>query len=354
MNVGIISYFDYDIYIKPAKKVRIYESWSKSWEEVFKLSKKNNINLKKYSLKNHKDFEKIIFIEIPRISDLLKVIYANVFRKKVFTILIVNETFLGRARYMLRIPFLFNKVLMNCEENIQKFLSYKIETFSYPSIPSRSEINSYKSKILNPNRKNKLVFISSFKIALSKHGSYYFRYKLVKDLVQHKKFFKLFGYGWDDTPLPFNVVGIAIIKRIPLLRKLVKSIMGIFFEPLGKFPLASSKLDTLSNYEFALAIEPTISKFNSICEKIFDPMIAGAIPLYYGQEFDKSIPENTYLRITKKDSASSIIKKIENLSIDIKKEYRRNIFNFLTSKSADRYRYSTYAKLVVNAILKKN
>ena len=182
MKVGIISFFDYDSYIKPNKKLKIYEGWNKAWEEVFKLSSKNNINLEKYNHNKHLYYEKLIFVEIPRIGELIQVLYSNLFKQRIYTILIVNETFLGRARYILRIPFLFDKVLINCEENISKFMSYKISTFSYPSIPSKLIIKANKSTILNSKRKNKLVFISSFKVALSRHGSYIFRYKLVRDL----------------------------------------------------------------------------------------------------------------------------------------------------------------------------
>ena len=178
MKVGIISYFDYDSYIKPKKSLKIYESWNKAWEDVFQLSKKKNIELVRYESKHHEKYERIIFVEIPRITELIKVLYLNLFKKKIFTILLVNETFLGRARYMLRFPWLFDRVLMNCEENINKFMSYKIKTFSYPCLPSKEQIKSRKSLILNSKRKNNLVFISSFKIALSKHGSYKYRYKI--------------------------------------------------------------------------------------------------------------------------------------------------------------------------------
>ena len=353
MKVGIISYFDYDVYIRPKKKLKIYQGWNKAWEEVFKLSFKNNIILKKYNRNEHLDYEKIIFVEIPRINELIKVLYSNLFKKRIYTILIVNETFLGRARYILRIPFLFDNVLINCEDNINKLMSYKINTFSYPSIPSKDEIKTNKLKILNEERKNKLVFISSFKIALSTHGSYIFRYKLVRDLLVYKKFFKLFGFGWNQVPLPFNIIGIALIVRIPVLKKLIKNIMTFYFKPLGTFPIAASKSRTLQNYDFALAIEPTISKFNSICEKIFDPMLSGAIPVYYGQKRLHKIPKNTYIRINKKDSAEEIVNTLKNISEEEKSQYRINIFNFLISKQADKYRSSSYAKLIVNAILKK-
>ena len=92
-------------------------------------------------------------IEIPRITELIKVLYSNLFKKRIYTILIINETFLGRARYILRIPFLFDKVLINCEENINKLMSYKINTFSYPSIPSKDDNSRKKIKNIKLRKK---------------------------------------------------------------------------------------------------------------------------------------------------------------------------------------------------------
>ena len=91
--------------------------------------------------------------------------------------------------------------------------------------------------------------------------------------------------------MPFDIIGIAFIVRIPFLKKLVKNIMTFYFKPLGNFPIAKSKSKTLQKYDFALAIEPTISKFNSICEKIFDPMLSGTIPIYYGQKHLRKFPK---------------------------------------------------------------
>ena len=59
MKIGIISYFDFDLYIKPKKNnLKIYENWNKVWEEVFKLSNKNNIHLIKYNFKDHQEYQK--------------------------------------------------------------------------------------------------------------------------------------------------------------------------------------------------------------------------------------------------------------------------------------------------------
>ena len=352
MKVGIISYFDYQKYIETSSKYKIYENWNKAWDEVFKLSKKNNIELVKYNYRDHEKYHKLVFIEIPRINDLFKVLYANIFKKKIFTILIINETFLGRARYMLNFPYLFNEVLINCEENLRKFLSYKIKTFSYPSIPSRKIIKEKKLEILNSNRKNKLVFISSFKMALSKHGSYKYKYSLVKELIKNKDLFDLYGFNWDKVPLPFDVIGIAIIIRVKFLKRFIKFIMNLFYKPLGKFDVVRSKEYTMQNYDFTLAVEPTISKFNSICEKLFDPMLSGSIPVYYGQNLSENIPENTYLKITNSTSAHNISKRLKGITNREKEMYRENIYKFLISKKADKYRYSTYANLIIKTLLK--
>ena len=83
-------------------------------------------------------------------------------------------------------------------------------------------------------------------------------------------------------------------------------------------------------------------------------MLSGAIPVYYGQKFVKNIPENTYIRINKNDSIEKIVNSLKNLSKEKKSEYRKNIYRFLHSNMADRYRTSSYANLIVNAILNNN
>ena len=82
-------------------------------------------------------------------------------------------------------------------------------------------------------------------------------------------------------------------------------------------------------------------------------MLSGTIPVYYGQKILRKIPKNAYIRINKKDSIDKIIKTLQNISEEEKSKYRENIFKFLNSKQADQYRSSTYAQLILNAILKK-
>ena len=354
-RVGVISYYKYENYLRPKNKkdFNIYESWDKAWDEVFKLTKKHNIQIEKYSNKNHSNYEKLIFIEIPRIQDLLVVIISNLFRKKINTNLIINETFIGRARYMLNIPYLFDAVYVNSEIELNKYMSYKIKTFSYPTLPNKKEIIQRSEKILNNKRKNKIVFIGSFKLALNKYGSYIYRYKLIKGLINFPKFFSLYGFNWGEKQIPFDLIGIAIIKRIRFIEEVLKNIFALYFPPLGNFSISKEKLETMRNYEYSLVIEPTIGKFNSICEKIFDPMISGTIPIYYGQKNLKDIPINSYIRINKRTTPKDIVNIIKNTPRDVKLKYRQNIYKFLISESAQKYRFETYAHFILNIIIKK-
>ena len=92
-----------------------------------------------------------------------------------------------------------------------KYMSYKIKTFSYPTLPSKKAILERRDKILNNDRKNKIVFIGSFKLALNKYGSYFYRYKIIKGLTSFPKFFSLYGFNWDKKQIPFDLICIALI-----------------------------------------------------------------------------------------------------------------------------------------------
>ena len=79
-------------------------------------------------------------------------------------------------------------------------------------------------------------------------------------------------------------------------------------------------------------------------------MLTGTIPIYYGQKDLNYIPDNTYIRINKNVSAKDIIQIVEETSSEVKKKYRRNIYEFLSSELADRYRYEKYAKFIIKII----
>ena len=113
-----------------------------------------------------------------------------------------------------------------------------------------------------------------------------------------------------------------------------------------------SKLNMINKYKFTLAIEPFIGEPKMVLEKIFDPMLAGSIPVYYGPE-GIDIPDNCYIRISNKTNINSLIKYLNSISEKDILVYRNNIYNFLKSDGANKFRYSYFAKQIID-ILRKN
>jgi len=98
-----------------------------------------------------------------------------------------------------------------------------------------------------------------------------------------------------------------------------------------------------------LAIEPYIGEPKMLLEKIFDPMLCGSIPVYYGPE-GLDIPNNIYIRINEKVVADKLIKYLESFDESELVEYRTRIYNFLLSNKAERYRNEYWAKEILNII----
>ena len=140
-----------------------------------------------------------------------------------------------------------------------------------------------------------------------------------------------------------------MISRI----KIIKNIIDFFINQRPSFieskGITKLKNKTLNDYDFSLAIEPYLGKPRMILEKIFDPMLAGSIPIYYGPDLT-DIPSNCYLRIDSHKTAKDIISIIKKLSSEEKNNYRQNIYNFLISEKAEKYRYEFYAKSITDHI----
>ena len=138
-----------------------------------------------------------------------------------------------------------------------------------------------------------------------------------------------------------------LISRSKIIKTIIDFLINIrpsFIESKGTIKFKS---ETLNNYDFSLAIDPYLGKPSMILEKLFDPMLAGSIPIYYGPNLT-DIPKNCYLRIDADTTAKEIISIINKLSPKEKNDYRKNIYDFLISEKAEKYRYSYYANTIKN------
>ncbi len=347
MNIALINYYNgKSINLSASDGTR--ENGNLRFLELLNELDKEKINYEIYNKQNHNNYDLILFSDVPNLLNLLSVKIRNI-KRKIPLILNIEETSVARSRNPLIIPGLFSEVLLNTENRNYKFRNYKTSTFSLGSLPSREEIISIKDQILNQNRIKKLIYIGRNKTALNKNSSYQFRTKIIKQISQNKDIFTLFGKGWNKRQIPMDFPFIYLAYKIKPIKFLLKNLLNIFYFSIISEGNVDSKIKTQNKFDYALAIEPFLGYPITILEKIFDPMLSGSIPFYFGPS-NISIPDNCYIRISKDTSVEMIIDLVKKTTDKEKKVFRQNIYNFLISKQADKYRYSTYAKFFIKRI----
>jgi len=161
--------------------------------------------------------------------------------------------------------------------------------------------------------------------------------------------FDLYGYGWGAFKFRGNKY-IRLLNYVPFLN-------DIWYELFGKKYKAykgtvSNKYEIMSKYKFAFSYE-NISGYNGyITEKIFDPFLAGTVPIYLGSEnILDYIPNNTFIDIRNFKDFDHLYNYLTNLNQLEYEEYLHNINNFLKSKDALRFSSDTFAKTIVENCL---
>ena len=89
-----------------------------------------------------------------------------------------------------------------------------------------------------------------------------------------------------------------------------------------------------------------------LLEKIFDPMLSGSIPVYFGpKEID--VPEDIFIRINQDVNPRELIEYLESFAEKELIEYRKRIYNFLVSNKSNKFRYSYFAHQIIKFIKKE-
>ena len=348
MNVGILSYYEISLITESEGKFR-RENGNRRWLEFYEYLASQNSQIELYKSKNHQKYDVIIVREIPRFEAILKLKLNNFFKKRVPLILLLEESPLARSRHSLLIGGIYDEIYVASNQKNYKFKNYKTKNFLYGNIPDINEIKSLKGVFFAENRKKLLCFISSNRASINPQSTYRQRYKLVRNLNHdYKTKFDLYGFGWNKFAIPIDLPLIAILLKF---KRLINFLLTPFISKIYSKGQIESKKTIMKEYQFCLAIEPYLGKPFCVMEKIFDPMLAGCIPVYIG--FNSKVlgvPKNTYIQIDRNIKADQIINILESYSDDDLKKIRENIWNYLISKKAEKYRYETFAKFLYNSL----
>ena len=348
MLIAIVDY--YPLFLKGSFD-GLRENGNDRYLALYNLGKNQNITFEKYDKKNHKKYKLIIFKNEPRIQNIIPIILRNIFKKKINIFYLADETPISRKRLSLLIPFLYKKIIINSFTSNKSMIKRNYYFYTQPHIPRKELIVANKNFILKSNRNNLLCFVGTNLLSISNKGSYKFRNRILYELSKFKKF-SLYGRRWDEAIIPLDFPFMAIVNRLPLVKKLILNFYSSRYPKIKNKGPINSKISILNEYNFTLAIEPFLGEPKMLLEKIFDPMLSGSIPVYYGHE-ELDIPNDIYIRINENVIPSELIHFLDSFDDDKLNEYRKKIYDFLVSKEADRYRNEHWANQILNIIKDK-
>jgi hypothetical protein len=181
-----------------------------------------------------------------------------------------------------------------------------------------------------------------------KNDLYEERLRLIKWYeINHPKEFNLYGLGWEK-PSPAFTKNEKFMRRIKRLRS---QIFG--YKPFPSFRgSVADKFSVYSVSKFAFCYENASDLPNYITEKIFDAMIAGCVPVYWGADnILDYIPEDCFIdRRSYKDNAS-LHAALKGISDDQYATFQNRIYLFLNGKGMSIFTAEYYVEKLITKIL---
>lgn len=160
----------------------------------------------------------------------------------------------------------------------------------------------------------------------------------------HPQDFDLYGAGWDK-PLFKYPPHLKWLKRIkPLTRLLARSY------PSYRGAI-SDKIGVLKNYRFSICYENARNIHDYITEKIFDCLVAGCMPIYWGApNINTHIPDECFIDARAFPDIYAIYEYMTAMPEDIYQKHLYAIHRFLTSDQAKPYSSEYFAETLVRTI----
>lgn len=113
------------------------------------------------------------------------------------------------------------------------------------------------------------------------------------------------------------------------------------------------KADVLSSYKYCICFENTADAPGYITEKIFDVMLAGCIPVYWGApNIQAYIPSNCFIDFRDFDcNYEKLEQYLNSISEDQFKEYQQNIADYLSSEAAFKFSSEYFVDTIISAVV---
>jgi hypothetical protein len=116
--------------------------------------------------------------------------------------------------------------------------------------------------------------------------------------------------------------------------------------------IVPAKVDCLKNYRFSICYENTRDLPGYLTEKIFDCMIAGCVPVYWGDpEVTRYIPSNCFIDRRKFRTLDELYMYLVTMSAQVYEEYLVNIQDFLSSTRAYKFSIQAFVDTFLGSVI---
>ncbi|HSI22292.1 MAG TPA: glycosyltransferase family 10 [Methylophilaceae bacterium] len=155
--------------------------------------------------------------------------------------------------------------------------------------------------------------------------------------------FSLFGPGWE-MPTPKSFMH-KVFRRIPGLRECLAPNLSVWRGQVN------SKAETIAGYRFCYCFENFSGPSGWVTEKIFDAMLAGAIPVYWGHpDTSRHIPSACYVDAARFSSIEALDTFLRQMSDSECSAMQASVSQFLTSQDAREFSIDTFVATIAGRL----
>jgi hypothetical protein len=162
----------------------------------------------------------------------------------------------------------------------------------------------------------------------------------------HPQSFGLFGRGWDK-PSPAFTFAEKLSRRVSRLKT---QIYG--YRPFPSYRGAiQSKFEAYGQAKFGICYENTKDLPNYITEKIFDCMIEGCVPIYWGaNNVLDFIPKDCFIDRRDFADTANLHDFLQDMDEMVYTQYQVNMTHFLASPQAKLFQAETFVNRLAHSI----
>jgi alpha(1,3/1,4) fucosyltransferase len=173
----------------------------------------------------------------------------------------------------------------------------------------------------------------------------------------HPDDFRFYGGTFVPRNYYFGFRGIRLVNRI-LPQSLMHSIAKLAQRDLIKVyggelgPL--DKFDVIKKYNFYYCYENTVGINGYVCEKIFDCLYNGIVPIYWGApNIRELIPYDCYIDGRDFNGEKDLYNFIKSMDYSRYRKYLEEAVSFLSSSEMERFTVSNSVKCILSPMMDK-